>query len=89
MKCDGISGSVVNDLRQPILYSFVLGKLPGYKVFSQRETIHYKKMSKSVLNTIIFYLDDDNIKENNFNGERLTFTLQMIKIWFLKELSNK
>ena len=80
LKCDCIDGSVVNGYRQPILYSFVLEKLPGYKVFSEPETIHYKKINKSVLNTITFYLEDDNNKEVNFNQETLTFTLQMIKI---------
>ena len=80
LKCDAIDGSVVNGLRQPILYSFVLDKLPGYKVFSEPETIHYKKTNKSVLNTITFYLEDDNNEEVDFNGETLTFTLQMIKI---------
>ena len=33
LKCDVIDGSVVNGLRQPILYSFILDKKPGYKVF--------------------------------------------------------
>ena len=80
LKCDAINGSVVNGLRQPILYSFVLDKLPGYKVFSEPETLHYKKINKSVLNTITFYLEDDNNDEVDFNGETLTFTLQMIKI---------
>ena len=80
LKCDYIDGSVVNGLRQPILYSFVLDKLPGYKIFSEPETIHYKKINKSVLSTITFYLEDDNNDEVDFNGERLTFTLQMIKI---------
>ena len=80
LKCDAINGSVVNGLRQPILYSFVLDKLPGYKVFSEPETIHYKKINKSVLNTITFYLEDDNNDEVDFNGETLTFTLQMIEI---------
>ena len=42
LKCDCIDGSVVNGLRQPILYSFVLDKKPGYKVISEPETIHYK-----------------------------------------------
>ena len=32
LKCDSIDGSVLNGLRQPILYSFVLDKLPGYRV---------------------------------------------------------
>ena len=80
MKCDCIDGSVLNGIRRPILYSFVLDKLPGYKVFSEPETIDYKKINKSVLNTITFYLEDNDHKEVDFNRETLTFTLQMIKI---------
>ena len=80
MKCDIIDGTLVDGIRQPILYSFVLDKKPGYKVFCEPETIQYKKINKSVLNTITFYLEDDNNKEVDFNQETLTFTLQMIKI---------
>ena len=80
LKCDAIDGSVVNGIRQPILFSFVLDKPPGYKVFSEPETIHYKKIKKSVLNTLTFYLEGDNNEEVDFNQETLTFTLQMIKI---------
>ena len=79
LNCDCIDGSVVNGIRHPILFSFVLDKKPGYKVFSEPETIHYKKINKSVLNTITFYLEDGNNKVVDFNGETLTFTLQMIK----------
>ena len=74
MKCDVIDGSVVDGVRQPILYSFVLDKPSGYKVFCEPETIHYKKTNKSILNTIIFYLEDDTNEEVDFNGETLTFT---------------
>ena len=80
LKCDCIDGSIENGLRQTILYSFILDKPSGYKIFSEPETIHYKKINKSVLNTITFYLEDDNYKEVHFNGGTLTFTLQMIKI---------
>ena len=80
LKCDIIDGSIVDGFRQPILYSFVLDKKPGYKIFSEPETIHYKKINKSVLNTITFYLEDDSDKVVDFNNETLTFTLQMIKI---------
>ena len=80
LKCDVIDGSIQNGLRQPILFSFVLYKPSGYKVFCQPETIYYKKIDKSVLNTITFYLEDDNNEEVDINGETLTFTLQMIKI---------
>ena len=80
LKCDCIDGSVVNGIREPILFSFVLDKPSGYKVFCEPETIHYKKINKSVLNTITFHLEDNDLKEVDFNGELLTFTLQMIKI---------
>ena len=80
LKCDCIDGSIQDGIRQPILFSFVIDKPSGYKIFCQPETIHYKKINKSVLNTITFYLEDDNNKEVDFNGETLTFTLQMIKI---------
>ena len=79
MNCDVIDGSVVNGVRQPILYSFVSDKPSGYKVFCEPETIHYKKIKKSVLNTITFYLEDDHNEVVGFNSETLTFTLQMIK----------
>ena len=80
LKCDCIDGSIQNGLRQPILFTFVLDKPSGYKIFSEPETIHYKKINKSVLNTITFYLEDDDNEEVDFNQETFTFTLQMIKI---------
>ena len=56
LKCDAIDGSVVNGVRQPILYSFVLDKPAGYKIFSEPETIHYKKNKQicSEYNNILF-----------------------------------
>ena len=79
MKCDCIDGSIQDGLRQPILFSFKLDKPSGYKVFCEPETIHFKKINKSVLKTITFYSEDNNNEVVNFNGETLTFTLQMIK----------
>ena len=80
LKCDCIDGSIQDGVRKPILFSFLLDKTNGYKVFCEPETIHYRKINKSVLNTITFYLEDDNNEEVDFNQETLTFTLQMIKI---------
>ena len=80
LNCDCIDGSIQDGVRQPILFSFVLDKPAGFKVFCEPETIHYKKINKSVVNTRTFYLEDDNNAEVNFNQETLTFTLQMIKI---------
>ena len=80
LKCDIIDGSIQDGIRQPILFSFVLDKPSGYKIFCQPETMHYKKINKSILNTVTFYLEDDNNKEVDFNQGTLTFTLKMIKI---------
>ena len=41
-------------------------------------------MNYSVFNSKTSYLEDNNHKEFNFNGETMTFTLQMIKIWTIK-----
>ena len=79
MKADVIDGSVVDGVRQPIIYSFVLDKPSGYKILCEPEAIHYKKMNKSILNTITFFLEDDDNEEVDFNGETLTFTLQTIE----------
>ena len=79
MKYDIIDGSVVNGLRQPILCNLVLDKLPGYKVFCEPETVHYKNINKSVLNTITFYLEDTNDKEVSFNQETLTLVSKRSK----------
>ena len=80
LKCDVIDGSIQDGIRQPILFSFVLDKPSGYKVFCEPETIHYKKIIKSILNTITIYLEEDNNEEVNFNQETLTFSLQMVKV---------
>ena len=84
MKCDAIDGSIVGGLKQPSLFSFVLVKPSGYKKFCEPETIQYKKLNKSVLNTKTFYSEDDNHQEVDFNGETLTFIIQMIKNWIIK-----
>ena len=43
LKCDVFDSSVQDGVTQPILFSFDLEKPPGYKVFCEPETVHYKK----------------------------------------------
>ena len=79
-KSDVIDSFIVSGSSQPISFSFVLDKPSGYKLFCEPETIHYKKMNRSVLNTITIHLEDDFNGEVVFNGATLTFTLKVIKI---------
>ena len=84
LKCDCITGSVINGVRQPVLYRFNLNNSPGFKLFCEPETIHYRKVNKFVLNSIAFYLDNVSHEEVNYIGDTVTFTLQLIKISTLK-----
>ena len=79
LKCDCIDGSIQDGLGQPFLFSFVLDKPNGYKIFVGLKQFTTKK-NKSVWNTITFYLEDNNNAEVDFNQEVLTFALQMIKV---------
>ena len=67
-----------------LLFSVFWDKQSGYEAFCEPETIHYEKLNKPVLNTTTIYLEDDTHEKVEFNGETLTFTLQLIKIWTIK-----
>ena len=80
LKCDCIQGSIVNGIREPILYSFALSSPPGYKIYKEPRVKLFKKINKSVLSHITFYFEDDDHKTVDFNGETVSFTCQLIKI---------
>ena len=80
LNCDCIQGSIVNGIREPILYSFGLSSPPGYKMYNQPRVKLFKKINKSVLSHITFYIEDDDHKSVDFNNETISFTCQLIKI---------
>ena len=43
LKCDCVDGSIVNGIREQILFSFNLSAPPGYKIIKERNIILYKK----------------------------------------------
>ena len=55
LKCDCINGPIVNGIREPILYSFVLSSPPGHKIYKEPGIKLFKKINKSVLSHITFY----------------------------------
>ena len=79
-KCDCINGSIVNGIREPILFSFALSSPPGHKIIKEPKIKLFKKINKSVLSHITFYFEDDDRKPVDFNGETITFTCELIKI---------
>ena len=79
-KCDCVQGSIVNGVREPILYSFALSSPPWHKIYKEPRIKLFKKVNKSILSHITFYFEDDDHKPVDFNGETITFTCQLIKI---------
>ena len=80
LKCDCIQGSIVNGVREPILYSYVLSNPPGHKIYKEPRIKLFKKINKSVLSHITFYFEDDDYKTVDFNNETVSITCQLIKI---------
>ena len=80
LKCDCVDGSIVNGIREQILFSFNLSAPPGYKIIKEPNIILYKKINKTRLDSIQFFLEDNNHNPVDFNSETLTFTIQIIKI---------
>ena len=80
LKCDCIQGSIVNGIREPILYSFALSSPPGHKIYKEPRVKLFKKINKSILSHITFYFEDDDHKPVDFHGETISFTCQLIKI---------
>ena len=80
LKSDCVNGSIVNGVREPILYSFGLSSPPRYKIYKEPRVKLFKKINKPVLSHITFYLEDDDHKPVDFNGETISFTFQLIKI---------
>ena len=49
LKGDCINGSIVNGIREPVLYSSGLSSLPGHKIYEQPRVKFFKNINKSVL----------------------------------------
>ena len=49
LKCDCIQGSIVNGVREPVLYAFALSSPLGLKIYIEPRVKFFKKLKKSVL----------------------------------------
>ena len=79
LKCDCINGSIVNGVREPILFRFALSSTLGHIIYKEPRIKLFKKVNKSILSHITFYFEDDDHKPVDFNGETVSFTCQTIK----------
>ena len=55
LKCDCNNGSIVNGVREQILYSFAFSSPPGHKIYKEPRIKLFEKVNKSVVsNNILF-----------------------------------
>ena len=54
LRCDCVDGSIVNGVREQILYSFNISAPPGYKILKKLTIVSYKKTNKTRLENIHF-----------------------------------
>ena len=73
LKSDCVNGGIVNGVRKPILYSFAVSSPPGRKIHKKPSIELFKKVNYSVLSPITIYLEDDDHKPVDFNGETISF----------------
>ena len=79
-KCDCVNGSIVDGVREPVLCSFALDKPPGPNIFEEPGIKLFTRKNKIVFSHIKYFLEDDEYKLVDFNGEAISFTCQLVKI---------
>ena len=79
LKCDCIQSSIVNGIREPILYGFAPISPPGHKIYKEPRVNLFKNVNKYVWSHITFYFEDDDHKPVAFHSETVSFTCQLNK----------
>ena len=77
LKGNCIDGATLDGVRQPFLYSLTLDKPPRHKIYKEPRVKLLKKIIKSGLPHIMFYLEGDNYKPVVYHNDQLC---QLIKI---------
>ena len=69
----------MNGIPEPISFGFGLSSTPGRKTIQEPRIKLFKKINKSVLSHITFFLEADDHKPVDFDNKLLGFTCQLIR----------
>ena len=61
-----------------LFYTLLLCFHHREKIYEEPRVKLFKNVTKSILSKIRFYLEDDDYKPVDFNGETISFTCQLI-----------
>ena len=73
-----IAGAKDNGKDTDILYTFNLTELPGYLINIIPTNILYQNVTKDRIEYIELHIKDEHGRPIDFNGDVLSFTLQLI-----------
>ena len=79
--CNVISGVENNGNSTDILYSFTLTEPPGYLINIIPTNILYQNVTKDRIEYIEFHFKDEHGRPIDFNGDVLSFTLHLFRIY--------
>ena len=77
--CDIIESSRVNGVAAPVIYNFFPDVSPGEKIVSQPLHLIYIPLTMSVIPSMTSWLTDQNGRELDLRGEKLTLTFHVRK----------
>ena len=83
MNIDIISGSYVNGIEKPIIYSFFPNVSPGYKIIETPPNVVYLPITFITLDVIYSMettLTDQNGRELNLRGENITIRFHVREV---------
>lgn len=77
---DIISGSYVNGVQQPTIYSFFPNVSPGYKIIENPVNLVYLPLTMDTIHSMETSLADQNGKQLNLRGEQLTIRFHIREV---------
>ena len=86
LKCDCVDGSIVNGIREQILFSFNLSVPPGYKIIKEPTTVLYKKILKHDWKPSNFFWKTPTTTELISTGRHLHLQFNYQDLILLNEL---
>ena len=77
VQCDIVSGSRLNGIEAPIIYSFFPNVSPGEKIVETPKNLIYMPITTKVISSITCWLTDQDGKALDLRGEKLSIALNI------------
>ena len=77
VNCDIVSGSRLNGIEAPVMYSFFPNVSPGEKIVETPKNLIYVPITTTIISTLTCWLTDQDGKALDLRGEKLSIALHI------------